>query len=77
MSINTHLDHTPSSIQALNYEEWLLYVLHGAETVGKDRGYIPVDSEAMDDYRRPLYGRELEIREDCERVVNKKQGGRS
>lgn len=52
-------------------------MLHGAETVGKDRGYIPVDSEAMDDYRRPLYGRELEIREDCERVVNKKQGGRS
>ena len=77
MSINTHLDHTPSPIKALNYEEWLLYVLHGAETVGKDRGYIPVDSEAMDDYRRPLYGRELEIREDCEWVVNKKQGGRS
>lgn len=75
MSTNTRLDHTPSPIKARNYEEWLLYVLHGAEAVGRNRGYIPVDSEAMDDYRRPLYGRELEIREDCERAIQE-QGGR-
>ncbi len=69
MSTHTRLDHTPSPIQTDTFEEWLLFALHGAETVGKARGYIPIDSEAMDDYRRPLYGREKEIRDDCEREV--------
>jgi hypothetical protein len=69
MSINTRLDHTPAPIKTSNYQEWLWYTLHDAETVGKERGYIPIDSEAMDDYRRPLSGREQEIRDDCELAV--------
>ena len=72
MSTNPRFDHTPSPIQAVNYQEWLWYLLHGAEAVGKERGYIPIDSEAADDYRRPLSGREQEIRDDCERAVRQR-----